>query len=367
MKKIREGNFDLLRIICAIAVISIHVSATYIGAITNEETFGELYLNGIMTSCIYNSLSRFAVPCFVVLSGAFILTDKRNSEYKYFYRKTFKNIGIPTFIFSVLYFVYSFLKAILAITFKGREMTMLLQPIKNVIKGAPFGHMWYLYMVLGIYLLVPVIFLFKNQVGEKIFNKVSWIFVILASLSCWTSSHKLNWDIGLSFEYVGYFMIGYELRRLFYEKKNNKKGYALIVGGILTELLVSFLRYNQVMDGIADDELKYELLTPLSPLVVIASILIFAGVSCLEVKKDFSKLSALTFLIYLFHAGYWDLLSKLIFKIGFEWDNRVVIPVCIVLVFIISSVSARVYLKAWKWIEGKWQISDKICRMIKLQ
>ncbi len=112
MQRDRERNYDLLRIVCTVAVITIHVSGVWLDAATDKEIFGDLYLNGIMTSCFYHVLSRFAVPCFIMLSGAFVLADERNQEYQYFYKKTFKNIGIPTLVFSIFYFLCSYLGVI---------------------------------------------------------------------------------------------------------------------------------------------------------------------------------------------------------------------------------------------------------------
>ena len=40
--KYREANYDLLRLICTIAVIVIHVSAIYKNGITDSEVFGHL-------------------------------------------------------------------------------------------------------------------------------------------------------------------------------------------------------------------------------------------------------------------------------------------------------------------------------------
>lgn len=209
----RESNFDLLRIISAVAVIVIHVSATYYGALTDKTTFGYINFNNAFVTSLYNSLSRFAVPCFVMLSGAFLLGDERNADYKYFYGKAFKSVGIPTVIFSVLFFLYSILVKTALIFFENREITELLDPFKDFIKGEPFYHMWYLYMLIGVYILIPVIIRFKNDVGEKRFAAVSYVFFILASLSMFTSSHKLNWDLGTSFCYCGYLMAGYTIKK----------------------------------------------------------------------------------------------------------------------------------------------------------
>lgn len=103
--KCREDNYDLLRVICTIAVIVIHVSGIYKNAISYENVFGYLIEKNIVVILLYNTLSRFAVPCFVMLSGAFLLSDNRNGEYRTFYRKTVKNIIIPTLVFTVIYFL----------------------------------------------------------------------------------------------------------------------------------------------------------------------------------------------------------------------------------------------------------------------
>ena len=75
---VREYNYDLLRIVCTIAVITIHVSGIYYNCLTQTEFFGQLYTQNAFLTCIYNGISRFAVPCFVMLSGAFLLANPKN-------------------------------------------------------------------------------------------------------------------------------------------------------------------------------------------------------------------------------------------------------------------------------------------------
>ena len=189
----REGNYDLLRIISAAAVVMIHVSATWFyGAVDNIPESG-LSITDIQSPyliCIYNSLSRFAVPCFVMLSGAFILENEKNIEYKKFYSKSFAKIGIPTIIFSVIYVLYAIPWGVIGI---DRGIHALL---KDIIKGAPMHHLWYLYMMIGVYALAPIVLRFKNSISEKSFHKVAFIFCIWACISHWTGTRQLNWDLG---------------------------------------------------------------------------------------------------------------------------------------------------------------------------
>ena len=108
----RENNYDLLRIVSSIAVIMIHVSSIWLDRIDiiiangpkNNLCIENMYSPAVI--CIYNSISRFAVPCFIMLSGAFILDNERNLDYKTFYCKSFAKVGIPTIVFSFIYILY---------------------------------------------------------------------------------------------------------------------------------------------------------------------------------------------------------------------------------------------------------------------
>ncbi len=346
----RENNYDLLRIICAISVIVIHVSNKYLKAYTNSNIFGEVYNRGIIVSCMYNVLTRFAVPCFFMLSGAFLLSNNKNKNYKAFYKKSFNNIGIHGIIFSVIYFIYCFIKAILLVIIKNKSIdTIYTIGISGLIKGAPIYHMWYLYSLIGIYLLVPVVIRLKDDIGEKNFFRLSIIFLILSCISFNTSSHFLYWDIGLSFEYLAYFMIGYIIR-IKSKDKNIIKSILWIVLGILVELIVVKLRVLQEKGVILTNISGERLVTPLSPLIVISSMMIFKGFSVLEIKKDLTKLSSLTLYIYLIHIIPCELLLSIIRKIGGNWNNMLAIPVISFLVLVISIVLSIIYSKIYQKI-----------------
>ncbi len=342
----RENNYDLLRLTCSIAIISTHVSAMYMNAVTQREILGECYLNHVEITCMYNVLSRFAVPCFLMLSGAFLLADERNEEYGYFYKKTFDKIGLPTVIFSVIYFLYSFIRKLIYVVTQNAELTALLPPIEDFFKGKPYYHMWYMYMLLVIFILVPVIVRTKRDIGEKTFEKVAWVFLVLACLSSLTSTYDLAWDVGQAFCYMGYFMVGYVIRKKTLENKNNRKGICLLALGFVIGLLPTYIRYEQIMEN---KYLEYEFIDSYSPLILIVSLLIFAGMSMMVIKTDFHKFSYLTFLVYLLHAGIWDLIAGIVIMIfGTDADSRVIIPLNITLVFVVSVIFAALYIRLWK-------------------
>jgi len=362
----REANYDLLRIICAIAVIMIHVSGLYKNAITNDEFFGQLYKEHMISVLLYNTLSRFAVPCFVMLSGAFLLADDRNLQYNYFYKKCMKSVGVQIVIFSILYFLYSEVLVCVKIVMRGEELSELVSPIRSVINGAPFYHMWYMYTLLGIYLLIPVILNVKKSIGEEAFSGISVVILLVASISGWTSSFKLHWSIAKVICYVGYVIMGYQLRRCYKNRKNNRRGVLLIILGIVAEFILTYIQYGHSLIGLAEADEKYSIVSNFNPLVVIASVLIFMGFSQIRINYNFEKISSQTFNIYLFHAGVWSLLSQIVRGIGVEGDARIIIPTSIVLVFFISALISIIYTKLWNKIESQYSISEWLCKVLKL-
>lgn len=66
----RENTYDLLRIINAIGVISIHVSTVWLSANTDAEVFSAACNAHLLSACLWNVMVRFAVSCFIMMSGA---------------------------------------------------------------------------------------------------------------------------------------------------------------------------------------------------------------------------------------------------------------------------------------------------------
>ena len=139
------------------------------------------------------------------------------------------------------------------------------------------------------------------------------VFLAVASLSYITSEHVLKWDIGLQIYFLSYFLMGYKLRQWGKERKNNRTAFFLILAGFAINAILAYINYLRGLKGLpvdvsyyADNPVSYG---SLAPIEVIASCLIFTGFSVMDIKKDFSKLAGYTFLIYLIHAGAWDVIS----------------------------------------------------------
>lgn len=294
-----------------------------------------------------------------MLSGAFLLSDDRNSDYIFFWKKYIKKIGIPTIVFTCLYFLYSELLACYQILTMGGYIYTFIEPLISVIKGMPLYHMWYLYTLIGIYFFVPVILNIKKNIGENMFFKLSIILLIVTSISGWTSSFDLEWSISKSICYMGYLVMGFQLRKCFMNRKNNWKGILLIFLGILTELVLTFIEYKNIQNGISELDVKYSIVGNFNPLVVVSSLLFFAGFSNLDININMNKLSSKTLYIYLFHAGVLDLVSRVIRRIGTEGDCRIIILITILFVFSVSYILSVIYIHLCNKIKQHFsQVND---------
>ena len=345
IKNNRLNNYDLLRILCAIGVILIHVTGTYIGNSTtlinqNKE------INYTLIEAFFDCIGRFAVPVFLMLTGVFTLSNPKNKNFSYFYKKSIKNIFVPTIIFTILYIIY---QIIISFTFKDISLKSIRY---NVIHGEPYYHLWYMYMLIGVYMLIPFIIRLKDDIGIKRFKMVSILFFPIAILSLWTTEFKFNWNFGMSFLYCSYVMIGYIISKNV-KNKSLIKFIIFLILGILLEIFATYKVNDIILKGISFSELKYTIQGQESPIIAIASVFIFIAFSNLEIKQNFYFISNLTFYIYLIHAGVWDVIKRIfnVFNLEkyFYYSNPYcAIPVFTIIIFILSILVSILYIKFLK-------------------
>ncbi len=359
----RESNLDLLRILCCVAVISIHISSRFKAGITDPNVFGERITTNILTILTLDTLTRFAVPCFVMLAGAFALAKAENADYRSYYRKTFRSIGIPMLLFSFFYVLNEVINQMRLVAAGQAGMMALLEPVKAWILGAPYYHMWYLYTMIGLYILTPVIIRWKNSIQPKTFRWCALALLALGTVSGWTSQYKFRWDMGAMFCYTGYYVMGYLLRDLFAREKSQCKGLMCIAGALAVELVVTAIQYRHTMAGLGEGDEVYTLIGSLNPLIVLASVLMFAGFCQIKADVDCGWFVKRSFLVYLIHAG--------VLTQGMGWILEMdtaycglIIPAAAIVVLVISFGLALVYEKLWSILEKRWDLSRRLTDLL---
>lgn len=161
----RKYNMDLLRIISAMAIIVIHiVTAPVAHSAVRIDT-------GIITFLtLTHALMKWAIPVFFMITGYCMLL-KEECTYKYCFQHVLKYICV---LFTVGLF-YSLLEEF----FYARDIGIsnVAKSVVNVISGNLWDHMWFVYTIIGIYLVMPVIHTFMKQNEESIFILTGLLFL----------------------------------------------------------------------------------------------------------------------------------------------------------------------------------------------
>jgi len=126
----RETWGDLLRTICCFMIVLLHNTCG---------VFEEFY-EGRVSALIVNSLTAFAVPCFYMISGAFLLRKPHSVRETLMCR--IPKIVIPTLFWGCVY---------LCISGDLHFISFLKLPFKN-----QEPHLWFMYSLFGIYVLLPL-------------------------------------------------------------------------------------------------------------------------------------------------------------------------------------------------------------------
>ncbi len=328
----REKNLDLLRVIATIMVVLNHVATSFVTSNTNNPDISFTIGN------LFNSTSRTAVPIFVMLSGAFILDDDRNKEYRYFYKKVYRKILIPLIIWSIAYFTYSMIYEV-AKELNHEEGVSYTSPLLNWLNGQPYYHLWYMYMILGLYLISPLLIRLREDIGEKMTLKLGVILIPVGMIITYTSD--LFWIISFV-KYLGYFILGYSLRK--YYSINKTKLLPFLVGTIASASLV-FAGTEIIV------RLKIHSIDPLifygnlSPFVISGAICMYiVFLNLKRVQARISYLADYTFYIYVLHAGILNVIDVIFIKaLNYIPSNPSwYIPVKTLVVLILSYFIAKV-------------------------
>lgn len=285
----RQSNYDLLRIISTFAVVLIHVNA-------NVADSNNISLVGFNICSLINIITRFSVPCFVMLSGAFILNNEKNADYKHFYAKSFYKIGIPLVIILILSFLIAEMKAIIG----GRD---LLNPVFELLSGN-LNNCWFMFMLVGLYFLVPIIIRIKKSISNRSYIIGSFIWLFVAMISQLTSTYSVSWAFGIIFSFVGYFLVG----NVIYENMSRIKfkGLYFIFAVICYVILFIYRGRGGYTDYCLDPYLNC-----FSPMMLIASVCVFIGFGGIKINIDLSRLSGYTYVLYLLHTNVYIVLYVL--------------------------------------------------------
>ncbi len=187
-----DSDVDLLRLLSAYFVVIIHVAGRFSPACV-----------------IYNSLARFSVPVFVLISGYYLLS--RETPVGVLWKKALRLMALMVF-WAGVYYLYSLSQGAAFEGAKAAVKYLLTQPM----------HLWYLYAAAALYVFTPVFFVFARSAGRQEWHYALALFFFFGSVvtvllrSPWfptltliVDKTKVPWLLGFPFLYL----LGGYLRR----------------------------------------------------------------------------------------------------------------------------------------------------------
>ena len=168
---------DIVRLVAMFAVVCCHCTDPFNFYPGTSPEIGEIKFWG----AAYGAVLRPCVPLFVMITGALLLPVRESSGT--FYKKRITRVFFPFLIWSVLYNLFPWLTGVLGVEprvildffpYSGEDvMRQSLDVSLGYIGGIPFNfsllavHMWYIYLLIGLYLYLPVFSAWVAQASER--------------------------------------------------------------------------------------------------------------------------------------------------------------------------------------------------------
>jgi surface polysaccharide O-acyltransferase-like enzyme len=234
------------------------------------------------------------VPIFLMISGVLFLNPAKKIPLKKLFSKYILRIFLALILFG---FVYAFMELFYESHFQF-EFLQIVQAFLNVLQGKIWAHMWYLYMVLGIYLMLPLLKPFAEHVSRTTYTYiliVLFVFVgLLPTIQLFTHI-EIGFGIPLASLYVFYFLLGHYLHYYDVHVKNII-GVAVIFLYTLCVLILPLERLDS---------------TILTPLIILVTTAVFSLVRHnSKTDRGYTKLTMLCFGVYLIHPFFIHILFK---------------------------------------------------------
>jgi len=278
---------DNLRIAATVGVIAVHASASI------PPLFGQISQSTWWTANILDCLARFCVPVFVMLSGALLL--RSYSPPAEFFRKRFLRIVFPFLFWSLTY-------SLLQLAVKtGQLWQMSIPEYLSFFWGQLAGdsisyHFWYIYMIMGLYILIPFIGGFIRSASDNsLLGFTGLWFLLVFSMDILTGAFKVP-DV---LRYLGYLPLGYYLGKKDLKQNVRPASLMLTVMGLVITTVGTFWISEH------DKEFNAALYGYASPNILIFSVgvfMLFRSFDWRPSNKAGSFINRYSYGIYLVHV-----------------------------------------------------------------
>ena len=348
---------DVVRFIAMFTVVCCHCTDPFNFYPGTAPNIGEIKLWG----AIYGSVLRPCVPLFVMITGALLLPVRGDAST--FYKKRIPRVFYPFLIWSVLYNLFPWITGLLGLNpqiildffpYAGEEvMQQSFSVSLEYILMIPFNfsilavHMWYIYLLIGLYLYLPVFSAWVEKASEraKLMFLLAWGVTLLLPYYYQFVSNYLwgtcSWNsFGMLYAFAGfngYLLLGHYLKNL---EWSLKKTLAIGIPMFAAGYAVTFLGFRHItaLPEYTDEMLEL-FFTYWSLNVVMMTIPVFmlakkVKVNSERMKKALANLTVCGFGIYMIH--YFFTGPSVVLMRAIDMPIGLQIPVAAILAFAVS-------------------------------
>ncbi len=313
-KPARVAYADLIRLIAILMVVLIHTASPIFNTV--PVTSGDFAV-----SVLLDGIAHAGVPLFVMVSGVFLLDEKRAMSV----RRAICHYALPLvglyFFWSILYAAANKV-AIPALLFENAAISggMARQFGVAVLEGA--YHMWYLPMMAGLYLITPLLRTFVRQDSRHL---VRWFLLIVfvlrfvlptgirlvAEVTGLDFSAAYNsFELLAGWEYPAYYVAGWYVAKTRPEKPARRTVYA--AGVLALAMMLGITGWASASHG----EAVKELMEQKSLFCCVYAVALFALIAwegqSLRPSNLLARLSGLSFGVYIVHVEIQQLYKQFI-------------------------------------------------------
>ena len=213
----RIKYYDTLRFLAIFGVIILHVFQSF-----PSDT---LLVNFKVISL--SEIFKFAVPVFLMISGALLLG--RDIELADFFKRRFARLTYPFILYMIIYAVILFLLMSYAAGFGDLGKWLL---------KLPFHYNWYFWTILSLYLAIPII---NKFILHSSFREIEYfLYVLLAGSIIYQIFLALKFDsyidLNLFISPIAYLILGYWLSHKEFSNKIYRIAIIFFIGATLFKI-----------------------------------------------------------------------------------------------------------------------------------
>jgi len=238
---------DLLRIFATLFVIVVHVTSGKVDTVPVADRSWE-YFN------VFQSIARWCVPVFFMLSGMVFLNPKHTITLKTLFNKYIFRIFCALVCWGMVYGLFT------ALTESSFTLFKVLLILRSILFGPPYYHLWYLYAIIALYVFTPILRILVAHMERKHFEYYLILFIVLSILIPSVNhylmlidpKYRISFGIPELNGYAGYFIAGYYFSR--YDLTPTIKNILYITALALS---ITAIIITSIQSGLAHKPVRY--------------------------------------------------------------------------------------------------------------